>query len=221
MTDKAQHPNTPPVSISGSTSDKQRVFVSRSHELAQMFTKPAWHNPVKSGKFLENGLKPIEAFCSDIQRNLICWAVEGDSIFYRTPNYWYVFQLVPGERVFNHIFWSGYKTMGKIVWMTRYRNESWERNDDWANPHSVKHLGRDFLQGYPDKRLPLFDSGERRNSAGEIEHYDSCRPDYPEKEVGEAAQATIRINTKDDEWILQCADCGAYIIQDKENSDGD
>ncbi len=159
MSKKTRHPNNDRATTDGPAADKQRVFVSRSHELAQMFTEPAWHNPTKAGKYLENGLKPIEAFCSDIQRHLICWAAEANSIFYRTPDYWYVFQLVDGMTVFSDIEWTGYKTMGNIVWMTRYRNESWERFDDWANPHSVEHLGRKFLQGHQDKRVPLFNSG--------------------------------------------------------------
>ena len=160
--EKAQHPNTTRSTISGPTSIPDGVFISQAHELSQMFTQPAWHDPVKAGKYLEGGLKPVEAFCSDIKQNLLRWAVDAHAatIFYRTPDYWYMFQLVPSSVVFNDIEWTGYKTMGEIVWMTRYRNESWERLDDWANPHSVEFIGREFLADHADKRVPLFNTGE-------------------------------------------------------------
>jgi hypothetical protein len=36
--------------------------------------------------------------------------------------------------------------------------------------------------------------------------------DYPEKPSGEAAQALMRLTIDETEYVLQCVDCGAYII---------
>ncbi|KKM06042.1 hypothetical protein LCGC14_1747990 [marine sediment metagenome] len=155
MTKKAQHPNSARSTISGPTANKQRSFVSRTDELAQMFTKPVWHNRNKAGKYLEGGLKPIETFCSDIQSNLIYWAIEGVTTFYRTPDFWYMFQLADANGILGNPSMTE-----EVIWMTRHRNDSWERLDDWANPYSVKHIGRKFLLGYPDKQVPLFNTGE-------------------------------------------------------------
>ena len=130
-----------------------KAFISHSHQLAAWFTQPAWYNREVSGKYMEDGLKPIEAFCSDIKRNLINWAIEGNTIFYRTKEFWYMFQLETAAKIFGPLLGSG-----KIVWMTRYRNGSWERVDDWANPHSVEYIGKNFLKDQPDKQLPLFNS---------------------------------------------------------------
>ncbi|KKK70073.1 hypothetical protein LCGC14_2927640, partial [marine sediment metagenome] len=157
MDRKAQHPNTTRSAISGPTPDKQRSFISRAYQVAQMLTMPEWHYPAIVGKYLEGGFKPIEAFCNDIRQNLIYWASEGDSVFYQTPDYWYIFQYVPTVEAFRGTELEGRKMGGHIVYMTRYRNETgtWERLDDWANPHSVKHMLTEFLDAHPDKCLPL------------------------------------------------------------------
>lgn len=131
-----------------------KAFISHAHELACWFTEPAWHNREKSGKFLEGCLKPIEAFCSDIRRNLVNWAVDGSCIFYRTEEYWYMFQLDKASKVFGDPSLGD----GQIIWMTRWRNGTWQRNDDWANPHSVEYIGKDWLETQTEKRLPLFNS---------------------------------------------------------------
>lgn len=40
---------------------------------------------------MPNGLKPQDAFYSDIKRHLIKWAAKDDKDYYETENYWYCF----------------------------------------------------------------------------------------------------------------------------------
>lgn len=42
-----------------------------------------------------------------------------------------------------------------------------------------------------------------------VKHYESCNPSYPEKVKGEAPGLLTRVDLDDDEFILQCVDCGA------------
>lgn len=122
------------------------AFFNTATQLASLFTAPAHHDPEKHGKYLDDGQKPIEAFCNDIYSNLREWAVEGSSIFYKTEDHWYEFRV---------------ETEGKykgIVWMTRYDTRTWQRLDSWANRSSVENMGKAFLQDKKDKRVPLFNS---------------------------------------------------------------
>ena len=118
-------------------------FFASPHQLASFYTAPQWHDAEKHGKYLPGGLKPIEAFCNDIYDNLVCWAYEGNSIFYRTKDFWYVFEL---------------QTEGNMkgaITMTRFRNGGWDRMDSWANAHSI-NVGKKFLANHKDKQVPLF-----------------------------------------------------------------
>ena len=156
MTKKTQHPNNAHSAISEPAANKQHVFISKAHQLARWFSEPAWHNPNKAGKYLESGMKPIEEFCNDIRQNLIEWATEGDVVCYRTKKFTYMFQTIAASKVFHRS--DAYALTGNIVWMTRFRNGTWQRLDDWSNPHSVEHIGRGFLSCHPDKQVPLFNN---------------------------------------------------------------
>jgi hypothetical protein len=46
-----------------------------------------------------------------------------------------------------------------------------------------------------------------------IEHYPGCNADYPEKPEGEAPQATMLEDIGDGEVVVQCVDCGAFVIE--------
>jgi hypothetical protein len=46
-----------------------------------------------------------------------------------------------------------------------------------------------------------------------LDHYPNCSADYPEKPEGEPAQHIIRIDLEDGEYVLQCSDCGAYVVE--------
>ncbi len=50
----------------------------------------------------------------------------------------------------------------------------------------------------------------------EIKHHATCSPIYPEKEEGEAPQATITIDIGDGEKVIQCSDCGAFAVVKQE-----
>lgn len=45
-----------------------------------------------------------------------------------------------------------------------------------------------------------------------IVHHPGCTADYPEKPAGEAPQAIMDIPIDDGETVLQCSDCGAFIV---------
>lgn len=45
-----------------------------------------------------------------------------------------------------------------------------------------------------------------------IQHYPTCSASYPEKLEGEAPQATTVIDMEDGTLVVQCVDCGAYIM---------
>lgn len=45
-----------------------------------------------------------------------------------------------------------------------------------------------------------------------IQHFDSCRSDYPEKPEGDAPRKIIDVDIDNGETVHQCSDCGAYEI---------
>ena len=46
-----------------------------------------------------------------------------------------------------------------------------------------------------------------------VEHYPGCTGDYPEKPEGEAPQKLERMDIGDGETVVQCVDCGAFVIE--------
>jgi hypothetical protein len=123
------------------------AFFTNAAQLASLFTAPAPHNPERQGKYLPGGLKPIEAFCNDILTDLKEWSFDGSSIFYKTSQHWYEFR---------------FNREQKIIEMTRYDNTSWRRMDDWANPGSLRDMGKDWLLKEPQKSkfVPMFETWE-------------------------------------------------------------
>jgi len=119
-----------------------QAFFSHPHDLAKLFTADQPYNRERSGKYGVDGLKPIEAFCSDISNDLVMWSYEGDSIWYRTKKFFYEFRLDRKEN---------------LVFMTRHGNGSWERIDDWANLSSVRDMGKSWLlKEHSDKFVQMF-----------------------------------------------------------------
>ena len=115
------------------------AFLNNATSLAMMFTPLAW-----APKYLPTGFKPLEEFCSDIHNNLTEWAADGNTVFYRTKDYWYIFEKIEeGE-------------LAGVVQMTRRPRNSWARLDSWANPPSVAFVGNEFLKEHLDKRIPVF-----------------------------------------------------------------
>ena len=45
-----------------------------------------------------------------------------------------------------------------------------------------------------------------------IIHWPNCHADYPEKPEDEPAQHLVEIDLGDGEKVLQCSDCGAYVV---------
>lgn len=43
-----------------------------------------------------------------------------------------------------------------------------------------------------------------------VEHYKGCSPAYPEKQAGEEPRKLIRVDLFDNEYVMQCVDCGAH-----------
>lgn len=53
---------------------------------------------------------------------------------------------------------------------------------------------------------------ERKLAAASITHFPKCTANYPEKPVRERPQKIMEINIDDGEVVLQCSDCGAFVI---------
>lgn len=49
--------------------------------------------------------------------------------------------------------------------------------------------------------------------ATEYVHHPNCRANYPEKPPGEQPQHIVEIPIDDGEVVLQCSDCGAFIVE--------
>lgn len=124
------------------------AFFTSADQLASLFTPANFLDVEKHGKYSVDGLKPIEAFCSDIAQNMTEWACSGNSIFYKTKEHWYEFRLEDkGE-------WKG------VVFMTRFDIHTWRRLDSWANRSSVQDVvGRKWLATQTARRVELFVAG--------------------------------------------------------------
>lgn len=48
-----------------------------------------------------------------------------------------------------------------------------------------------------------------------VEHHINCRADYPEKLEDERPQQLTRIDLDEHEYVLQCVDCGAFVVETK------
>jgi len=86
---------------------------------------------------MENGLKPIEAFHSDIANNLVRWANQGPTVYYETADYWYEFKLQQNDR---------------LVTMRRFDSKNNETSS-WANLSSMDGMGKKWLINKMDKRV--------------------------------------------------------------------
>lgn len=67
---------------------------------------------------MPNGLKPSEAFFSDISNNMVRWAYSGSELdlvlYYETKQYWYRFELEDTD----------VGRMGGIIWIRRFERDS-------------------------------------------------------------------------------------------------
>ncbi len=98
-------------------------------------------------KYMSNGLKPIEAFYSDISNNMVRWAADGDSVYYETKEYWYRFTVESNDDEYDH-------TDG-IVWMRRFNLDSSKQLCYFANKTSIEGLGKKWLFDKSDKRVTV------------------------------------------------------------------
>jgi len=97
---------------------------------------------------MDNGLKPIEAFYSDISNNLVKWAHDGEgTVYYETKEYWYCFKYAPVSSVSDQDF--------GIVVMRRFSIDSNDEISDFANKHSLEGLGKKWLFKMKDKQVPI------------------------------------------------------------------
>jgi len=46
-----------------------------------------------------------------------------------------------------------------------------------------------------------------------IQHFKTCKTNYPEKPLGETKQAVTKIPIGENENVITCNDCGAFIIE--------
>jgi len=120
---------------------KQDIFFTKVSMLASIFTNSKQINIEDHSKYLKNGSKPVEEFCSDIVKDLVQWSSDYDTTYYKTKDFWYAFQKI-----------------GKVVKMTRYEFNSFNNISDWVNLYSIKDLiGKNFLINHLDKRSKLYD----------------------------------------------------------------
>lgn len=54
-------------------------------------------------------------------------------------------------------------------------------------------------------------AGPKKPEPGAVEHYASCRADYPEKPEGEAPRELQEVELEDGYTALVCKDCGASV----------
>ena len=101
-------------------------------------------------KYMPNGLKPIEAFYSDISNNMVRWAAGGDSVYYETKEFWYRFTV---ERDAPSQFDD--RGLDGIVWMRRFALDSSEQITYFANKTSIENLGKKWLFDKQDKRVTV------------------------------------------------------------------
>ena len=99
-------------------------------------------------KYMPNGLKPIEAFYSDISNNMVRWAASGDSVYYETKEFWYRFTVERDTRAD-----GDYLGLDGIVWMRRFALDSSEQITYFANKTSIENLGKKWLFDKQDKRV--------------------------------------------------------------------
>lgn len=45
-----------------------------------------------------------------------------------------------------------------------------------------------------------------------VDHHKNCHANYPEKVPGERPQQLTRLDIGDGEDVLQCVDCGAFVV---------
>jgi len=97
------------------------------------------------GKYLSNGLKPIEFIEGDIQNNLIKWALDKSRrLFYMTKEYWHV-----------------YDFRGKYIQIASFDRSRPTVLKTWMNYHSSS-CGKDFLNKNMVKRVK--DCGQIKES---------------------------------------------------------
>jgi len=52
-----------------------------------------------------------------------------------------------------------------------------------------------------------------------INHFPSCRPDYPEKPATEQPQQLSSMGIGDGETVFSCNDCGAFVVLDRDGKE--
>jgi len=130
-----------------------KAMFQKAETLAMIFTTPSeltfeehecYRSNVEDGG-LEGGLgMSFTEYCeNDILKNMIAWTADGNSIFYMTHNFTYIFTL---------------NEHASLIEISQFEKGRWIRNDSWLNPHSVG-VGKEFLKNYPDKQIPLFVEG--------------------------------------------------------------
>jgi len=113
------------------------VFFDHPLTLAKLFTAPNRLNYMQGKFFDDRGLKAIEAFESDIRRNLIEWGAIDTTIYYRTERWWYDYHLATTQGC-------------QIIECTRFCNNSFRRWDTWMNVGSCS-VGKDWLKQEPQR----------------------------------------------------------------------
>lgn len=118
-----------------------KAIFETDQELAKLMIPTNRHDPDRDGKYLDDGLKPVEAFCSDIMQNLVAWGHRPhESIYYRTKDYIYQFY---------------FNSQYKIIEMTRWHLRKYDRLDSWANMHTVAPVGSTFCKANVNKWVPV------------------------------------------------------------------
>ena len=98
------------------------------------------------GLYLPNGLKPSEAFFSDISRNLIRWASNVDkTIYYETKDYWYRFMFENTD----------VGKMSGIVWLRRFDIDSGTEMTVFSNKRDMTHLSMKWKFITIGKEVPV------------------------------------------------------------------
>jgi len=102
------------------------------------------------GIYMDHGLKPAEAFFSDISNNLVSWATEPSPdeehvIYYETYKYWYRF-------AFEN---TNVGRMSGIVWLRRFELDAPTEITVFANKRDMSTWADKWKFDTDGKKIPL------------------------------------------------------------------
>ena len=96
--------------------------------------------------YMPNGLKPLEAFFSDISNHIVRWAARSDGeIYYETKEYWYRFAFENTD----------VGRMSGIVWIRRFELDSNKEITIFTNKQNISNMCQKWHFNKIDNKVPV------------------------------------------------------------------